>query len=283
MFTLENTNNVASSLNCSCSFVSSNFRVFLNRDLLNSAVKLMGERDWWLSIQHGWGLLSFLVPIFKTNATINGYIAASDHFEDLCRIGSRPDIDEAFMSSLHGGGLLTIKHDGSDLRRLDKLQYIHSLISQEISVPAVRVCLRSFAGGRNCCMCEKCARTIASILAIGCAQPKMFGFDDYEKFGANWNQTFIRNTKKNRYYFGTDWLLIQKSIKDRNWYLDQGLSEYQIQFLEWVKNLDFNKINKAKLSKRRTPEWLKRMFPSSKVIVPTKLRVLWNRLKDHYF
>ena len=126
-----------------------------------------------------------MVPILNTNAMVTGYIAGSDHFEDLCRIGSRPDIDEAFSSSLHGGGQLTIKHDGIGLRRLDKLQYLHSLISQKIEVPPVRVCLRSFAAGKNCCMCEKCARTIASILAIGCSQPKMFGFEDYDQFGSD--------------------------------------------------------------------------------------------------
>ena len=282
---VENTNQVATSLNCLSTFVSSNFRVFLNRELLDHYVKQMGGKDWWLSIQHGWGLLSFLVPISETSAMVKGYIASSNHLEDLYASGSRPDSDEAFESSLFGGGHITIAHDGVELHRFEKLDYLYQLMQQKLEIPPVRVCLRSFSGGNNCCTCEKCARTIASILAIGCSQPDMFGFDEYTKFGENWNQIFIRNVMKGRHSMRADWVALQKIIRERDWYLEHGLKEYQIEFLEWVKNLDIDQINKRKAerSKHRTPEWLKRLTPSSKVLVPAKLRLLWNRIKDSYF
>lgn len=277
----DNTCNVAKQFDSQAVFVTSNFRSFLNRNLLKDKIKSFSKKDWWVGFQHGWGLCGFLVPLLWNKNDAIGYIASSDSLEDLSLIGSRPDIDECLK--WNNGKII---HDGVEYRRPDKVAYLCKQRLLGINIPEVKVCLRSFAAGQNCCMCEKCARTIGTILTIGSNQPELFGFHDYKKMGKSWLPVFKRNLKKNRFLFDTDWDLIQKEMKPLDWYRAQGLKDYQLEFVEWIAKADFDALREAKESKKSsrhlTPIWIKEFGKRINMRKPLFLRVLWNRFKDRY-
>lgn len=278
----ENTINVAFRFGLKPIFVTSNFRTFLNRNLLKETIKEVSEKDWWTGFQHGWGLSGFLVPLLWDSNGAIGYIASSDAWEDLSLIGSRPDIDECLK--WRGGQII---HDGTEYRRHEKVNYLCNQEKLGVWVPELKVCLRSFAAGENCCMCEKCARTIATVLTVGNNSPKSFGFSEYEKMGKDWLPVFKRNVEKGRFLFDSDWDVIQRDIKNLDWYRSKGLIDYQLEFIEWMRTVDFDALREArnvkKSSRIPTPKWLKKMGGWIKLPKPLFMRVIWNRLKDRYF
>ena len=275
----ENTEAVARQYGSRALFVTSNFRTFLNRNLLRESVKDFSEKDWWMGFQHGWGLSGFLVPLLWNSKSAIGYIASSDHIEDQSLIGSRPDLDECLK--WNNGKII---HDGTEYRRHNKVEYLCEQEKLGMKIPEIKVCLRSFAAGENCCMCEKCARTIATFLTIGNSQPELFGFHEYTKMGKEWLPIFKRNLEKGRFRLDSDWDVIKRDIKPLDWYRSQGLKDYQLDFLEWLSNADLDALREARdakiSSKHRTPVWLKELGRSIKLPKPLFLRVLWNRFKD---
>ena len=275
----ENTITVAKQYGLRALFVTSNFRTFLNRNLLRETVKDFSEKDWWMGFQHGWGLSGFLVPLLWNSGSAIGYIASSDHIEDQSLIGSRPDLDECLK--WNDGKII---HDGTEYRRHNKVEYLCEQEKLGMKIPEIKVCLRSFAAGENCCMCEKCARTIATFLTIGNSQPELFGFHEYTKMGKEWLPIFKRNLEKGRFRLDSDWDVIKRDIKPLEWYQSQGLKDYQLDFLEWLSNTDLDALREARdlkiSSKHKTPVWLKELGRSIKLPKPLFLRVFWNRFKD---
>lgn len=155
------------------SYVKSNLKEMINyRQLDNSPILKEAGYAWWHDIQHGIGLLSLTAPLgYATNAC-RVYIASSNTEKDkgnyVC--ASDPTIDNLFVAGhLHG------VHDAYEFTRQGKLDEIVRYAEKSLKQINLRVCYH-VETGRNCCRCEKCARTILEILAAG-GNPEDFGFE----------------------------------------------------------------------------------------------------------
>ena len=212
-------------------FLESNFYNFLNHSRLGSLSDDIPA--WWAYVQHGMGLAGMMaIPSWLDNAAI-AYIASthSDGFGDSAW-GSSPKID----NEVEWCGVRVV-HDGFDLTRQGKVEYIVKKAALGADVPPLRVCYSS-AGGKNCCVCEKCSRTMSGILVSG-ATYQQYGFGIPGK-------AFVKNTR--RLFLGHrivpdrntlfHWGDIQAAVRDERFYVDRGLDPELIGFIGWLKRVD---------------------------------------------
>lgn len=152
-------------------FVKTGFREFINTGALDRLVAAAGD-GWWHGFQHGIGILGHVAPVARAMGLTRVYIASSFTEADkgTYTVASDPTID----NHVHYCGARAV-HDGYELERQAKVDLICREAERTGIYPAIHVCWES-AGGRNCCQCEKCLRTIYSIVAAG-GRPADFGFD----------------------------------------------------------------------------------------------------------
>lgn len=152
--------------------VKSGFRVFINEGVLHTKVlKLCGD-GWWHGFQHGIGIYSHAAPIAYLLCKKTVYFASSFTAADKGKVtcASDPTIDNyvRFCGA-------NVVHDGYEYTRQMKVHNIaHFSRDNNIKI-ALRVCWES-KGGSNCCMCEKCWRTMLALYAEG-FDPHDFGFE----------------------------------------------------------------------------------------------------------
>lgn len=167
--------------------VKSSFRMFLNEGLLGECVKDSGD-GWWHGFQHGIGLIGHAAPLVYIKGVEKVYIASTYTIKEKGKVtcASDPAIDNhvRFCSS-------KVFHDGYDFNRQDKVHNIVIYSEEKKANIPVRVCWQS-KGGRNCCACEKCWRTILGFYAEG-ANPVKYGFD-YD------DEMLINLSNKMQYY-----------------------------------------------------------------------------------
>ena len=210
------------------SFVQSNFHDFLNQKKLSTISKEIP--NWWAYIQHGLALSSFMsIPAF-INKSSNCYIASSRSIYHPHKIwGSCPEIDNKIKWASS-----TVTHDNFHLSRQMKIKkIIEKTKSNNLPFPYLRVCYEE-KGGKNCCSCEKCSRTIVGLF-VEDQNPVNFGFNITEKsFLENLQKAFLHRkfkfTKSTLYM----WQEIQKEI----------LSVDSSSLLYWLKSYDFNAYQK---------------------------------------
>ena len=152
-------------------YIKSNFREFLAYKTLEHLIKKTGD-NWWHGFQHGIGLLGLGAPGASCLGISTIYIASSFTFREkgLVTCASDPSIDNfvRFCGS-------QIVHDQYEYNRQEKIRHICEFV-QKNSIPIhLRVCWTS-SGGKNCCHCEKCYRTMFGLFAEG-VDPKDYGMD----------------------------------------------------------------------------------------------------------
>ena len=207
-------------------FISSNFRSFINEKRLDAFVKKSND-GWWHGFQHGIGLIGLTAPIAYTRKLSKIYIASSHTPNENFTCASHPSIDNniRFCSTV-------IIHDQYENTRQKKIAIISDYHRKTNKPVLLRVCWES-RGGRNCCHCEKCLRTIYALYAEG-ENPNDYGFkytipelieasDKLRK-----KIPFIKEAKK---VFWTD---IQKRFGETQQYTNH-------EYLNWILNEDFNK------------------------------------------
>jgi hypothetical protein len=212
--------------------IKSNFRTFINPNSFGKEAKKW-DYNYWYNLQHGIGIIGHAAPYaFLADLSVV-YIASS--FSPLSRQNhnysgaSDPGIDNYVRFNN-----TTTLHDQAEHSRQDKIDHIIDFISRTKNNIHLRVCWES-SGGKNCCMCEKCYRTIMGIIASG-GDPIDYGFTiiqlgkirkyicDYKIF--NWvNIEF--------------WLEIQEGMK-RNKVLPKYVDE-----VKWILDYDFHKVNNS--------------------------------------
>ena len=150
--------------------VKTPFRQILNETPLSKLIKKTGE-DWWHGFQHGIGIISHAAPLAFINGISRVYIGSSKNAQETEKTttASYPTID----NNVRFCGCRVI-HDGFAYTRQDKVRAICELSNTYKLQAPLRVCWIS-TGGSNCCICEKCARTILAIAAEG-YDPIDFGF-----------------------------------------------------------------------------------------------------------
>lgn len=87
------------------------------------------------------------------------YIAASLDRPNQIQWGTHPQLDPNWSSER-----LEFAHDGSDVRRIDK---VACLAQDEFALGSLRVCLHPPGKKPNCGRCEKCVRTMIALQAVG--------------------------------------------------------------------------------------------------------------------
>lgn len=181
--------------------IKSNFREMLNNTALNKALNYKGW-NWWHEFQHGMGLITLMAPLAEVDNLCKIFIASS-YTADVKNLtcASDPSIDNQVKFSA-----CKVIHDGFESNRQEKIKYIVN--ASENCRVNLRVCWTT-RGGKNCCTCEKCCRTITAIYLEG-GNPSEMGFDnkkaEFKEVAVNMK---YRNTGLSR-----DWDLIQERMQE---------------------------------------------------------------------
>lgn len=162
--------------------VKSNFRELFNEVETYNLVACTGD-DWWHGFQCGLGLLGHGALSAYVKGYRKFYIASSfsEAVKGQYTCASDPTIDNNLR---YCSG--SVFHDAYEYSRQNKIKEIceyATLHQREISL---RVCWQS-KGGRNCCRCEKCYRTILEI------ESEKYDSNDY---GFVWNDQAKKQCKK---------------------------------------------------------------------------------------
>lgn len=158
--------------------VASNFRRVVDSRFLNSWTTDVAECNgsYWYCFQHGLSMLALAAPVAWCRNIRRVYIASSFDEESGERVqcASDPSIDNNirfFGAEVH--------HDGYQSSRIEKLRHITKWADENDKAIYLRVCHsrpNGIKNGRNCCMCEKCFRTICALYALH-EDPNRFGFE----------------------------------------------------------------------------------------------------------
>ncbi|MBQ6995540.1 MAG: hypothetical protein IJN64_13805 [Lachnospiraceae bacterium] len=210
--------------------IKSSFRRLLNFG--EQGVSLLLENtpyEYWHDFQHGIAIISHGAPIAYAYGMEKVYIASSfsEQQKGTYVCASDPTID----NYVYFGNTQTI-HDGYELTRQDKIAY---LVNYPYSTekPNVHVCWIS-SGGKNCCQCEKCYRTILEIVSEG-GNPNEFGFI--------WNDASIKKCKRKHMI---EMLLPQYRITSYYYPIMNRMKENNIKDIdkyEWLFRINWDKFN----------------------------------------
>lgn len=173
--------------------VRSNFRLLLDEGALGVLVAASGD-GWWHGFQHGIALLGHAAPIAWLKRWQKLYIASSFTPDNKALCASDPTID----NKLH---LVSTRvwHDQYEYHRQQKVEHIVAHCRAVGRKAALRVCWIT-SGGSNCCVCEKCQRTIFALLAEG-ETPADYGFPDWRmgiEGTKSWTPRHCRHTPRRR-------------------------------------------------------------------------------------
>lgn len=207
---------------CGAVYIKSNFRMCVDEGKCTALVMERANDGWWHGFQHGIALLGHAAPLVFAKGYGKIYIASSFTAEQKggYTCASDPTIDNFVKFS--GCGIV---HDGYEFTRQDKVHNIVRFSETGGTRIAPRVCWVS-AGGKNCCKCEKCYRTIMEFVAEG-ADPNDYGFA--------WDKKAVRRCRNalryrimlvpeaNRYYYYYAQLLMKENpgrfLPDYKWFL----------------------------------------------------------------
>lgn len=219
--------------------VHSNCRDILNVAALEASFHQMLHDDWWSGAQNGIGLISHAALLSYLLGIKKLYIAASYCKEAYHTSASDPSIDNFVRFC----GVQTI-HD-SFISRQQKIRTIIQKKCEENIPIHLHVCWVT-TDGNNCCVCEKCNRTIMAFFAEA-ENPADYGFPS--DLGV-----YRRCAKlcKTSLYYKEDllpfWKDIQKAaVNNRKKIRKSGLEPY----IRWIYTADFEKINR-RLSRKET-------------------------------
>lgn len=150
-------------------FAESNYRLFINADLIDAKYYRKVGDDFWHGFQHGLSFLSAASLLGYVKKVKMIYIASSSSIGQDFLCSSDPRTDICFRCSS-----MEVIHDGYELTRMDKVEFLVNYQRQLNHSINLLVCL--VYDYKNCCNCEKCCRTMLSIIAAG-GDIKDFGFN----------------------------------------------------------------------------------------------------------
>lgn len=212
-------------------YIESNLREFITFDVN----RLITGLDWYGTVQHGLAITCLTSPLAYLNNYSVVYIASSlDRKEgyEFIHWGSLPEIDNLIKFNN-----TNIYHDGSELTRQEKVNYIVEWAVFNKSKIQLRVCYSNKTNNLNCGRCSKCLTTIFAILNTN-RNPNDFGFQvDFavfkrlkdllkHKFKSQaallfWKEVYVASQTNTRFNFNDeDWKqayieidqILQKSI-----------------------------------------------------------------------
>ena len=221
-------------------FIKTSFRKFLKEGKLGNLVYKKAKDYWWHGFQHGIGIIGHIAPYAYKYKLGKIYIASSNTIKEknIITCASDPTIDNYLkMASCN------VIHDGYEFSRLNKVHNIVQFMKQTGINFELRVCWES-EGGRNCCNCEKCYRTIYEIIAEE-GDLKKLGFE-------------IDNTKKIEYdiknkiilHYPFYWNEIQQIFIEKKELFCNNTN------YKWIYETNFNKLTYKKTFFNKIKYWL---------------------------
>lgn len=153
-------------------YISMNCREFYSYRVL----ELVTGGGWWGVIQHGLCLICALAPISQKLGYGTVKIAATHSNQFRMFWGSMPEIDENIRWAD-----TKVRHDGFDMSRMDKVEFIVNNAKHLNKKFTLRVCYSEFNSDINCSECEKCLRTMTAIAILN-ENPNKYGFKFTKKF-----------------------------------------------------------------------------------------------------
>ncbi|EOT2914102.1 hypothetical protein ACLBZE_001852 [Clostridium perfringens] len=132
------------------------------------------------------------------------------------------------------------------MSRQNKIKNISKYINENDKNLFIRVCWEKDGGG-NCCLCEKCCRTIVG-LALEDINYKNNGFDTSKNF-FKYVKFMLENSQ---WVFSDDEIFMWNDIRRK---IDERIYNYDDErriFFEWLKSIDINNIylNQTKFKNR---------------------------------
>lgn len=117
------------------------------------------QKGWgrWTVHGHGIGLASVGRSLAGYLSKL--YIPSSFARQEQLPWGTHPDFD-----SLLGDDSIQFVHDQTDATRTQKTTFISE---HPFALEALRVCYKNPNSSYNCCVCEKCLRTMTTLYAVG--------------------------------------------------------------------------------------------------------------------
>lgn len=251
----KHTQDVAKEFNLQALSIKSDFRSVIDEEKLSQ--KVIDSKDgWWHGFQSGIGIITHAASIALGLNIDKVYIASSfsEKVKGKYTCASDPTIDD-YIFYANGRTI----HDGYELNRQQKIQYIVKRKKEEEKDVKLRVCWES-SGGENCCRCEKCYRTILELVSEG---------EDPNEYGFYWDVQGIRQCKRDLKYkiirpqFSVDQCYpeIQKRLIQNKSHV-QNYKEYK-----WLEHYDFSKFNNGLIKRLNNSNLMGR----------------FRRLKDKFF
>lgn len=224
--------------------VKSNFRTFYNMKKLNEKIYLT-KKEWWHDFQHGIGIISFAAPISYITKKTTVYFASSFTAKDIGQYtcASDPTIDN-YLKFCD----VKVIHDGYEFTRQDKVHNIVEFCRKNNKQIELRVCWES-TGGKNCCHCEKCYRTMLALFAEG-EDPQKYGFEYTRK-----NLKKIKYCQDKRFSY-KKYGEIQSTMR-KNCHINDLTREIRWFYKTDIRKLGSNKIYKILIKIKRK---VKRIF-----------------------
>lgn len=235
--------------------VHTKFRIFDNAEALTAEFKPQIKSTWWYAIKHGIGIISHAAPIAWLHGIKSIYMASSNCPEDggaPCASEPRVDNNIKFCGS-------DVFHDAFELNRQKKAKALCDFHRAHPDIPIkLRVCWKS-SDGDNCCVCEKCYRTMTNLWAEG-EDPKEFGFNySNDVFERMYQFMALRCTD----LAPNSWSYMKERLIE-NW---DALSDKSYrQNLEWIKDFNFRSLDSNACRRKYQSTWrykalLVKVFP----------------------
>ncbi len=171
-----NTKKVAEDFDLTYLFIKTSFREVINYQFLNDKIAKPNHENWWHGFQHGMALIAHSAPVSFDKNIRRIYFSSTDSVKSKVpyTCASHLEMD----NNNNNNGARTI-HEGFEDTRLDKIRKVCRFFKERKQQISLHVCWVT-RDGKNCCRCEKCARTIFGIMAEG-YDPVEFGFDLSQK------------------------------------------------------------------------------------------------------
>lgn len=217
-----------------CNFIESNFYEFLNQEALSDLDNSIS--NWWGGVQHGLGFAGLVAPHTMISNIGRFYISSTHSKGFNSPWGSNPQLDSS-ISYVKTKFL----HHGYEFTRQEKVKrLIKKCELKDLPLPNLRVCYKNkLNAGENCCICEKCSRTMTSLWAEG-KSPKEFGFGlSNDKFVKNVTSNFHRKKILFDDNLVFQWENLQSNLYPQNYYTQKKLPKNIISYLDWLRHFDF--------------------------------------------
>lgn len=210
--------------------IRSSFREFDNEGELDARFGKQLQDGWWHGVKHGIALLGHAAPYAYLNGLKRVYIGSSHCPADgKVRCASNPTIDN-FVRFAD----CRVVHDGFEFNRQDKMHNIVQYAAETGIRIDLHVCWMSQSGS-NCCRCEKCYRTMASLMAEG-VSPLDYGFEYFPQTIADMQRYIVDGKALNQNLAKSCWKHIHDKacenialLKSKNYW----------KYMKWIAKADF--------------------------------------------